>query len=157
MQYLPGRCDACGFVVLVAHVVPAARPRPCPKCCAEVTIFPGAKHPEDERPAFEVLSWLVHEGATAGRAALVLDELEDLIEDAPTTLLHAIELRIPSISATLLAAKSTMAAPKLLAILLTLLRARSSVRMYSDLETMTANSTGELTQPRRSRPLRIIR
>lgn len=143
MKYLPGRCDACGFVVLVPHAAPSARDRSCPKCDAEVSIFPGAKHHDEERSVFEALSELVHASTTPSGAALVLGDIEDLDEEAPAVILHAISVRFPVLSKPLEAARSETTAGRLVPMLLTMLRARSSVRMRSGFEPRRATARQE--------------
>jgi len=131
MDYLPARCDACGFVVLVAQSAFRIVLRPCPRCAAEVSIFPGAKHQENERELFEAVSHLVHAGVQPGRAALLLEEVEELEASAPATVLEIIASGIPALRELLRSSQALAESPRLVAILLTVLRARSSIRSRS--------------------------
>jgi hypothetical protein len=131
MDYLPARCDACGFVVLVAQSVRRIVLRPCPQCAAEVSIFPGAKHQETERELFEAISHLVHAGVQPGRAALLLEEVEELEASAPATFLEIVAGGIPALRERLCSSQSLTDSRRLVAILLTVLRARSAIRSRS--------------------------
>jgi hypothetical protein len=143
MSYLPGRCDACGFVVLVPHPSPATYARSCPKCDADVAIFPGAKHQDDERTVFEALSEQVHSSTTPGDAAGLLAELEDLEEGAEAMVLAVIAGRLPMLAPRLEGARDGNAPVKLVPMLLTMLRARSSIRMRSGFEPRRAAPRGD--------------
>jgi hypothetical protein len=131
MQYLPARCDACGFVVLVAHQPGRLPSAPCPKCSADVSIFPGAKHGEDERTVFEALSGLLHAAVQPTVAALVLAEIENSDEQTSVTIVEVVARRLPALATPLLALESAAGAERVTPMLFTILRARSSTRSRS--------------------------
>lgn len=128
MDYLPSRCDACSFVALVAQGTVL---RPCAKCGAEVTIFPGAKHQASERAVFAQLSESVHSLVSPASATACLSDIEDLAHDAPALILSMISARIPALTKLLISANVSVAPASVAAMLLTLLRARSSMRSHS--------------------------
>jgi hypothetical protein len=93
MHYLPARCDACSFVVLVPQLVHGTVLSPCAKCGAEVTIFPGAKHQASERTLFAELSESVHATVSPGNATACLSDIENLARDAPALILSLVIAR----------------------------------------------------------------
>lgn len=131
MHYLPARCDACSFVVLVSQHVLGTVLSPCAKCGAEVTIFPGAKHQASERTLFAELSEGVHATVSPGSATACLSDIEDLAHDAPALILSMVTARIPALTKLLTSAKVSAPAASVAAMLLTMLRARSSMRSHS--------------------------
>ena len=131
MQYLPARCDACSFVVLVEHHVHGSDLSPCAKCGAEITVFPGAKHQSCERRLFAELSEAVHATVSPGAATLCLSSIEDLGDEAPALLLSLITHRMPALAKLVASARFSTSAASLAAMLLTMLRARSAMRSHS--------------------------
>lgn len=131
MHYLPARCDACSFVVLVPQLVHGAVLSPCAKCGAEVTIFPGAKHQASERTLFAELSESVHATVSPGNATACLSDIEDLAHDAPGLILSMVIARAPALTKLVFNAKFSTSAASVAAMLLTMLRARSSMRSHS--------------------------
>jgi hypothetical protein len=105
--------------------------RTCRKCGAEVSIFPGAKHQAHERAVFEVLSNAVHESVAPRDAALAVAKIEELGEESPALVLQAISACIPTLADTIAVTKPSLPAQNLTSMLLTMLRARSSVRSRS--------------------------
>lgn len=131
MHYLPARCDACSFVLLVQHYAHGAVLSPCSKCGAEVSVFPGAKHLASDRKLFSDLSEAVHATVSPGAATLCLAGIEDLAEDAPAFILGIIGTRMPTLARLIDHARFSISPATLAAMLLTLLRARSSMRSHS--------------------------
>jgi len=148
MEYLPARCDACGFVVLVAQSATRIALRACPQCAAEVSIFPGAKHPETERELFEAISQLVHAGVQPGRAALLLDEVEELEASAPATVIEIIASGIPALRELLRSPQALAVPQRSVAMLLTVLRARSSIRSRSGFAPVYTTDDSAAGEPR---------
>jgi hypothetical protein len=131
MHYLPARCDACSFAVLVPQHVHGTVLGKCAKCGAEVTIFPGAKHQAHERALFAELSESVHATVSPGSATACLSNIEDLTHDAPASILSMVTARLPALTKVVVSAKSSTSAASVAAMLLTILRARSSMRSHS--------------------------
>ncbi|HEX2873118.1 MAG TPA: hypothetical protein VHP33_17770 [Polyangiaceae bacterium] len=104
---------------------------PCAKCGAEVAIFPGAKHHASERALFAELSEGVHAAVSPGSATACLSDIEDLAHDAPELILSMVTARIPALTKLLVSTKSSASAASVAAMLLTMLRARSSMRSHS--------------------------
>jgi hypothetical protein len=152
MEYLPARCDACGFVVLVPHSSSAARLRACPKCDSEISIFAGAKQYEDERTVFEAMSAAIHASVRPITAALLLEEIEELTLNAPATAVEVIAARVPAIREALCLPYPASTPSRRLAILMTILRARSSIRWRSGF--VPASTTGNLASGGRTSPIK---
>jgi hypothetical protein len=131
MHYLPARCDACGYVVLVPHHLQPTVLCACPKCDAEVSIFPGAKHRDDERPLFQAMSDLIHDAVEPYAATMVLGELEGLEDATPIASLALMASHIAALEPAVRSAMSTTTTGRLVPMLLTILRARSAVRAPS--------------------------
>ncbi len=131
MHYLPARCDACSFVVLSPQYAHGPVLRPCSKCGAEVSIFPGAKHLASDRMLFADLSEAVYATVTPGGATLCLSGIEDLADDAPALILGIVTARMPSLGKLITQSRFETSPATLAAMLLTLLRARSSMRSHS--------------------------
>jgi hypothetical protein len=150
MEYLPGRCDACGFVVLIAHGAGSPH-RGCPKCDADVSVFPGAKHREDERGAFETLSQRVHDSVAPGEAARVLSEFEELGDVEPTSMPTWLVSRLPALSQTIAALALRLPTQSIGTMLITLLRARSSVRTRSGFLSLSGDSYPDASEVSKGR------
>lgn len=131
MHYLPARCDACSFVVLVPQLVSSARLSPCAKCGAEITIFPGAKHQASERGVFADLSEGVHALVSPNSATMCLADIEGLACDAPALILSVVMARMPELTQIVVSAKFLTSPASVTAMLLTMLRARSAMRSQS--------------------------
>lgn len=131
MQYLPARCDACSFVVLVPHHVHGVALQPCAKCGAELSVFPGAKHLARERELFAKLSEAVHATVTPGDAASFLAGVEHVGDDASVWFLSLVGARLPALAKLVADARFSTSNISLAAMLLTMLRARASVRRHS--------------------------
>jgi hypothetical protein len=113
------------------------------------------KHQDEERTIFEALSELVHSSTTPGDAAVLLaelDDLEELEEDAGAIVLEVIAARLPMLAPHLEKARDGKAPGKLVPMLLTMLRARSSIRMRSGFEPRrAAPRDGDAALPIRAR------